>query len=131
MLLLGHRSDLPRLLQAADLFLFPTRFEGHPFALLEAMAYGLPIITTDVSSIPEVIEHQIHGLLYRAGDEDGLVHAVRWAVQHPDKMQAMAQQAHQRVQQFSEATMIEKTLSVWQHLSLINHASIRPKWLFL
>jgi glycosyltransferase involved in cell wall biosynthesis len=115
-LMLGHRSDLPRLLQAADLFVFPTRFEGHPFALLEAMAYGLPIVTSNASSIPEVMEHQVHGLLYRAGDSDELQHSIRWALQHSEQMQHMAQKAQQKVQAFTQTTMLEQTLSLLQKL---------------
>lgn len=115
-LLLGHRSDLPRLLQAADLFVFPTRFEGHPFVLLEAMAYGLPIVSTNASSIPEVIEHQVQGLLCRTGDSNELLHSLHWAVQHPDQMQHMAQQAQQKVQNFDQATMVGQTLSLLQTL---------------
>ncbi|MBW4578155.1 MAG: glycosyltransferase [Tildeniella nuda ZEHNDER 1965/U140] len=117
-LLLGHRSDLPRLLQAADLFVFPTRFEGHPFALLEAMAYGLSIVTTNASSIPEVMAHQVHGLLCRAGESDELLHSIRWALQHPDQMQRMAQQAQQQVQKFDQAMMIDQTLGLLQTLPL-------------
>ena len=115
-MLLGHRSDLPRLLQAADLFVFPTRFEGHPFALLEAMAYGLPIVTTNASSIPEVMEHQLHGLLYPSGDCEALLHSLRWALQHPTEMQDMAQQAQQQVQLFAQATMVEQTLKLLRKL---------------
>jgi glycosyltransferase involved in cell wall biosynthesis len=117
-LLLGHRSDLPRLLQAADLFVFPTRFEGHPFALLEAMAYGLPIVTSNASSIPEVMEHQVHGLLYRAGDSNELLHSIRWALQHPDRMQRMGQQAQQHVHSFTQTAMIEQTLNLLEKLPL-------------
>ncbi len=112
--LLGHRSDLPRLLQAADLFVFPTRFEGHPFALLEAMAAELPIVTTDASSIPEVIEHEVHGLLCPIGDSAALLNAILWALQYPEQMQAMAQRAYQRVQAFDQTAMSAKTLHVLQ-----------------
>ncbi|HEY9883256.1 MAG TPA: glycosyltransferase family 4 protein, partial [Thermosynechococcaceae cyanobacterium] len=122
-LLLGHRSDLPRLLQTADLFIFPTRFEGHPFALLEAMAYGLPIVTTNASSIPEVMAHQVHGLLCPTGDREALLHSLEWALCHPDEMQAMAENAQQQAQHFSQATMIEKTFSVLQTLSLSTQSS--------
>lgn len=45
---LGARDDIPRLLYAADLFLFPTRFEGMPLSLLEAMAAGLPCLCSDI-----------------------------------------------------------------------------------
>ncbi|XGV94857.1 MAG: glycosyltransferase family 4 protein [Leptolyngbya sp. BL-A-14] len=117
-LMLGHRSDLPRLLQAADLFVFPTRFEGHPFALLEAMAYGLPIVTTNASSIPEIMQHEVHGLLCDANDSHALLHAIDWALQHSEPMQTMAVHAAQRVKTFSQTHMVEKTLNVFYTLAV-------------
>ncbi|MBW4691938.1 MAG: glycosyltransferase family 4 protein [Lyngbya sp. HA4199-MV5] len=114
--MLGHRSDLPRLLQAADLFVFPTRFEGHPFALLEAMAYGLPIVTTNASSIPEIMQHQVHGLLCPANDSDALFQTIGWALQHPHKMQCMAAKAQHQVKHFSQEQMLEQTLNMLQTL---------------
>ena len=83
------------------------------------MAYGLPIVTTNASSIPEMMEHQIHGLLYRTGDSDALFHAVQWALHHPAQMQAMATRSQQQAQTFSQDSMIEKTVSVLQRLALM------------
>lgn len=116
-LFLGYRSDVPRLLASADLFIFPTHYEGHPSALLEAMAYGLPVIASDASSIPEIIEDMKHGLLCRTDDSCSLLEAIRWALRHPEKMQEMAQKTKLRVQDFSEAKMIQETLDLWQKLS--------------
>lgn len=119
-LLLGYRSDIPKLLHAADLFVFPTCYEGQPFALLEAMAYGLPAIATATDGIPEVIEHQVHGLLTRKGDSCDLLEAIRWALRNYDQMQIMAQNAKLRVQEFSEKKMVEETLSLLQNLTCNN-----------
>jgi len=109
---LGYRSDIPRLLQAVDLFLFPTYYEGQPFALLEAMAYGLPVIATATNGIPEVIEHQVHGLLTRKGDSCDLLETIRWALRNYDKMQVMAQNAKMKVQDFSQEKMLTETLGL-------------------
>jgi glycosyltransferase involved in cell wall biosynthesis len=116
-LFLGYRSDVPRLLKSADLFVFPTHYEGLSFALAEAMTHGLPMVTSNASSIPEIIEDKVHGLLFRAGDSCDLLEAIRWALRHPDQMQEMAQQAQLRVQEFSQEKMIQQTLEVWQQLS--------------
>ncbi len=118
-LLLGYRSDVPKLLQAADLFVFPTHYEGgQSFALAEAMAYGVPIVTSDASGIPEVIEHQIHGLIFPTGDRTKLKEAICWALTHPEQMQTMARHARDRAQDFSEEKMIQQYLEVWAELEL-------------
>jgi len=104
------------LLQASDLFVFPTYFEGQPFALLEAMAYGLPIVTSKASGIPEVIAHGIHGLLFRTGDRCELLETLRWSLRHPEEMRVMAENAQLRSQDFSEEKMLKETLEVLQQL---------------
>ena len=53
---LGYRSDAPELLTAADLFVFPSLFEGLPGAVIEAMALGLPIVAADIPAVREVVE---------------------------------------------------------------------------
>jgi glycosyltransferase involved in cell wall biosynthesis len=55
--LLGVRSDVPRLLAAADMFIFPSRYEGLPGALLEASAAGLPVLGSDIPAIREIAGH--------------------------------------------------------------------------
>ncbi|MGQ4646880.1 glycosyltransferase [Lyngbya aestuarii] len=115
---LGYRSDVPRLLKAADIFVFPTHYEGgQSWAIAEAMAYGLPIVTSDASGIPEVIKHKTHGLVFKTGDSCDLLENLRWALRNPDKMQEMAQNAQLRAKDFSEERMVKETLEVWQKLA--------------
>jgi glycosyltransferase involved in cell wall biosynthesis len=117
-LFLGYRSDVPLLLKSADLFVFPTHFEGgQSFAIAEAMAYGLPIVTSNASGIPEVIRDRTDGLLFRSGDSCDLLETLRWALRHPEKMREMAESAKQRAQDFTEEKMISKYLEVWKRLS--------------
>ena len=116
-LLLGYRSDVPRLLKSADIFVFPTHYEGHPNALNEAMAHSLPIVTSNASGISELISNKVHGLLFRAGDSCDLLESIRWALRHPDEMQEMARNARLRIQDFSKERMIKETLEVFQRLS--------------
>nr|MBX2864242.1 glycosyltransferase family 4 protein [Leptolyngbyaceae cyanobacterium MAG.088] len=112
---LGFRSDVPRLLQASDLFVFPTHFEGgQSFAIAEAMASGLPIITSDASGIPEVIHHQVHGLIFRTGDSCDLLESMRWALNHSDEMTNMASNARDRAQGFTEEKMLKNYIDLWQ-----------------
>ncbi len=60
---LGHRTDIPELLKISDLFVLPTLFEGQSNALLEAMASGIPVITTDIPENRDLIEHNVSGIL--------------------------------------------------------------------
>ena len=115
---LGHRPDVPRLLHAADLFLFPTHYEGLPFALLEAMAAGVPVIASDATSIPEIIEHGEHGLLFRAKDSCSLLETLRWAFHHPETMRDLSQKAILRTEHFTQKRMLDQTLHMLQELSL-------------
>jgi glycosyltransferase involved in cell wall biosynthesis len=120
-ILLGHRADILSFLQAADLFLFPTHYEGLPFAIIEAMAAGLPVIVSDATSIPEIIEHEVHGLLFRTADSSSLLETLRWALSHSDKMQVMAQKAMFRAHNFNQEQMIHNTLDILQHLYVTKH----------
>lgn len=74
--LLGQRSDVPRCLAAADAFVQPSDWEGFPVAVVEAMAAELPIITTDVAGVGEVIKHEAQGLLIPKGGEAELTAAL-------------------------------------------------------
>lgn len=73
---LGVRGDARGLLDALDVFVAPSRVEGLPVALLEAMALGKPIVATRAGGIPEAIEDGRSGLLVKSGDADELAAAI-------------------------------------------------------
>lgn len=62
----GKEKD--EILQESSIFLFPSYHEGMPVVLLEAMAYGLAIVTTDVGGIPQLVDHGINGYICKPGD---------------------------------------------------------------
>jgi glycosyltransferase involved in cell wall biosynthesis len=73
---LGQRSDVPRLLAALDIVAMPSRWEGLPMALLEAMAMSRAIVATRVAGIPEVIRDGENGLLVPPADPPALAAAL-------------------------------------------------------
>ena len=80
---LGLRPDIPDLLQAADLFVMPSLWEGLPIALLEAMGASLPVVVSEVEGVDEVIDHERNGLLVAPKDVAGLTAAVESLLNDP------------------------------------------------
>lgn len=76
-------TEVRRRMEEADALLFPSRMEGLPLAVLEALACGLPVITTATASLPEVIEHGHNGLLCPIDDVVAFASAARWLAEHP------------------------------------------------
>jgi glycosyltransferase involved in cell wall biosynthesis len=93
---LGVRSDIPDLLRAADVFVFPSRWEGNPLSVMEAMATGLPVIATAVGGVPELVEDGVSGILIPNEDRDALVAAMQRMVEQPDLRVQMGQAARCR-----------------------------------
>ncbi|MEW6359378.1 MAG: glycosyltransferase family 4 protein [Planctomycetota bacterium] len=75
-LLLGHRDDTHDLYAAMDIFVLPSLWEGRPYALLEAMAAGRPVVASDVCGLGDVIEDGANGLLVPVGEAARLAEAV-------------------------------------------------------
>ena len=115
---LGYRDDIPDLLSAADIFVFPSYQEGLPFAVLEAMVYGLPIVASDTGGIPEMVIHQRNGLLFETGNSQDLQEKLDWALTYPKKMAQMAEAGRVEVQKFSETQMLQDTSKILETLAL-------------
>lgn len=65
------------LLNWADVFILPSFNEGLPISILEAMSYRMPIISTDVGGIPEVVEHGVNGTIVKPGDDEEIFNAIK------------------------------------------------------
>ena len=90
----AKRSEL---LSKADVFLLPSYNEGLPMALLEAMSWGLPVITTPVGGIPEVITHNETGFLVNPGDVQQLAEALQSLIENKSLRLKLGSAARQRV----------------------------------
>lgn len=99
--LCGPVADMTRFYESCDAFVLPSRSEGSPNVLLEAMAHGIPVIATRVGGTPELVWNGLEGFLVPPGDVDALADAVGTLVRAPGLREAMAARARRRAEQFS------------------------------
>lgn len=95
---LGRRSDVPDLLRAFDAFVLNSETEGLSFAVLEAMASGLPIVASNVGGNPELVTTGREGWLYERGDQDALTGLLQRA--DGSQLASMGAAARQRVEAY-------------------------------
>jgi glycosyltransferase involved in cell wall biosynthesis len=95
----GYYPDkkLPKLYQGADIFAFSTFYEHHPFAVLEALATGLPVVTTTVGGIPETIESGKNGFLVDPFNPHQFADRILYLLEHPAKSAEMGAQARKTI----------------------------------
>ncbi len=94
--LLGFRDDVPSVLAALDVAVCSSSFEGSPIAMLEYMDAALPIASTNVGGIPDLIESGEQGLLVEPGDPSALAGAVQQLLDDPQRAREMGARAHER-----------------------------------
>ena len=97
----GYYPDkkLPKLYQAADVFAFSTFYEHHPFAVLEALATGLPVVTTTVGGIPETIESGKNGFLVKPFNPEQFSDRILYLLEHPVEAEEIGAKARKTVEQ--------------------------------
>ena len=86
------RESLWKRFNDADVFVFPTFFEGRALVLGEALACGLPVITTEASGVTDLVEESC-GRIVPLGNEDALVESLRWFAEHEEQLPAMRRAA--------------------------------------
>ena len=107
----GYRRDLSSLIGALDVYVHPSRFEGMPNAVLEAMAAACPIVATDIDGTRELIQDGKHGWLVPPDDSTALACALKEAFIDPDEARRRGAAAQQRV---AEHFTVEKMVSSWE-----------------
>lgn len=115
--LFGMQADVTKFLAAADVFVLPSRWEGLPIALLEAMSAGLPIIATQVEGVDQTVEHGVHGLIVPTESPDTLAKAILQLCRDPEMRRRMGEAARRRVlESYTTDRMCEQYLALMQQL---------------
>ncbi|MBI4241717.1 MAG: glycosyltransferase, partial [Candidatus Rokubacteria bacterium] len=114
----GFRPDVADLLRAMDCFaLASVRTEGVPQSLLQALATELPVVASAIGGIPEVVEHQVTGLLVPPGDPAALAEGILTVLGQPDLARRLAKGGRQLAERrFSRAVATQRLIALYEEL---------------
>lgn len=114
-LFLGKRNDVDELLRCFDVFVLNSHTEGLSYAMLEAMASGLPVVATAVGAAVHILKNGREGFITPAGDTEALAHALTKLFDNPGSLQSMGLEARKTVQsQYGIETMLERYRALYQ-----------------
>jgi glycosyltransferase involved in cell wall biosynthesis len=112
------RDELAHIMAQTDIFVMSSILEGQPLAVVEAMAYGCPIVTTSVGGIPEMIDDGINGLLCEPRDPEGLANKIRTLIEDPDLRLKLGQAARKSYEQgpFQPESACKQFVSIYEEV---------------
>lgn len=118
---LGYRRDVADMMSLADLFIFPSRYEPFSLVILEAMASGLPVITSNRCGVVELLSDQSAVVIEDPDDTSALVRALRELSSNKERLEMMAVKAREDAESHS-----------WEHMSgkylRLFHYAMHPKF---
>ena len=114
----GFTRDIPAFLQSLDVFVSPSLREGLSISLLEAMAAGLPIVTTSIAPNAELVEQEVTGLLVPIHSPEALAHAIARFATNPELAERCGGNARERaLKRYTIDRMCRETWDLYQTLS--------------
>lgn len=115
---LEQRTDIPEILRESGIFCLPSSYrEGLPKAILEALASGLPVVTTAVPGCREAVDHGDNGLLVSSRDPSALAEALARLIGDADLRRRMGRQSRRRAErEFASTQVCEATLDLYQRM---------------
>jgi starch synthase len=127
---LGHisRQELSQIMGRCHVHVFPTLLDGFGRNLIEAMAAGLPVITTRHCAGPDLIEDSINGFIVPIRDVEAICEKLAWIYDHPQEAIEIGERARASVAHLTQADyrrrFAERIYDVWQSSSLPAHSSL-------
>ncbi|MDQ2937833.1 MAG: glycosyltransferase, partial [Acidobacteriota bacterium] len=115
---LGHREDIPSIMSSLDLLVLNSRSEAFPLVALEALACGVPLLSTAVGGVPELITHGKNGWLIPSGDPRKLKEAIVSLIEQPSLRGRLAKNGQRHVQtNFTVAAFMAQVETVYTEAS--------------
>jgi len=113
----GWRSDVPQLLAASQILVLPSRWEGMPNVVLQAMASRLPVVATDVEGVRELLGPEAEQQTVLFGDSAALASRIEWLLTHSQEAAQLGHSNRLRAQnQFSLKRMVRTYEALWRSL---------------
>ena len=114
--LLGYRDDLSELFPDLNVFMFSSKEEGLGTSVIDALAAGIPVVTTAAGGIPEIIKHQKNGWIVPVGDAEGLCTGVSRMLLDSEIRTKWIQAGKETAASFSKKKTARKTLTVYDEI---------------
>lgn len=117
-----------RLLSDSDILLLPSHAEGLPVAVIEALAYGVPVVTTPVGAISEVVSDGVNGLLVPPGDSAALARAIR-SLLHDEALRLKLARGARATWETNHtmASYVESLVTAWRELATASASEPLPE----
>ncbi|AZP12221.1 glycosyltransferase family 4 protein [Undibacterium parvum] len=109
--------DMPQLYRDADMMLNPTTADNMPISILEALASGIPVVSTDVGGIPYLVQHEKTALLVAPGAPQAMAEAVLSLLNKPEKAQELRQAGVELVTQYTWSKVRLRLLAVYAEVA--------------
>lgn len=106
----GHRDDIPNILEHTTVFALPTLGEGMSNALLEAMAAGIPCVTTDIPANRALVRHNQTGVLVPPQDPNRLAQSILNLLENPERRFTIGSMAKKHAQEHHNPEKIADSL---------------------
>lgn len=114
--ILGWRSDVPELLKALDLMVLPSRWEGMPLAILEAMSSALPVVASDIPGNHHLVQDGSDGRLFPLDDDEALAACLMDLIDDTAKRARFSTQARTKVlAQYTLAARMERITAIYEN----------------
>ena len=113
---LGNQPEVQPYMQAADCLVCPSVWEeASGLVNIEALACGLPVVASRTGGIPEIVNHEVSGLLFAPGDAEGLGAAARQLYERPDLRESMSRAARRvAIERYSVESLMEEYLDLYR-----------------
>lgn len=111
---LGWRKDIPSILKSSDILFLPSKGEGLPGIIMEAMAAGLAVVASNIPCIPELVENGVNGYLCGMNDVECFAENIKGLFEFKERLIEMGNNSKEKIKKFSWDKLIEEYIKLYK-----------------